>query len=195
MRKLVIACITTLIIISCRSHEKPVELKGENNKHNYTFKVTRKSMTSFITIPGEFIPFEEVELFPKVSGFVKDVLVDRGFSVKKGQTLLVMEAPEITQQLILAKSKLAESEAILSTKKERYDMLSVTAQTPGSVSPFDLESANNEFISAQASVKTEEANIAAYQAMNDYLNLIAPFDGIITQRNVHPGAFVGQTVK
>src|SRR5271157_2574766 len=140
-------------------------------------------MSSFIIIPGEFIPFEEVELFPKVSGFVKDVLVDRGYSVKKGQTLLVMEAPEIEQQLILAKSKLAESEAILSTKKEKFDRLYATAQTPGSVSPFDLESAHNEFISAQASVKTEEANVAAFQAMENYLSILAPFDGSITQRN------------
>jgi RND family efflux transporter MFP subunit len=54
-----------------------------------------------------------------------------------------------------------------------------------------LESAHNELFSAQASVKTEEANVAAYQAMESYLNINAPFDGIITQRNVHPGAFVG----
>ncbi len=80
---------------------------------------------------------------------------------------------------------------MLSIKKERYDRLVVTAQTPGSVSPFDLESAHNEFISVQSSVKSEEANVAACQAMKDYLNMSAPFDGIITQRNVHPGAFIG----
>ncbi len=191
MKKLVIISIAILVFVSCRNHEKPIVLKGDNKRNVAISKIIRKSMTSFITIPGEFIPFEEVELFPKVNGFVKDVLVDRGYSVKKGQALLIMEAPEIEQQLILAKSKLTESEALLSTKKEKYDRLSATAQTPGSVSPFDLESAHNELVSAQASVKTEEANVAAYQAMENYLSIIAPFDGIITQRNVHPGAFVG----
>jgi RND family efflux transporter MFP subunit len=191
MKKIIVIIAATLVIVSCKNRVVPVEMKGDNNKSNTTFKVTRKSMTSFITIPGEFIPFEQVELFPKVNGFVKDVLVDRGYVVKKDQTLLTMEAPEIVQELVLAKSKLAETEAMLSTKKERYERLSVTAQTPGSVSPFDLESANDEYVSAQASVKTEAANVAACQAMYDYLNISAPFDGIITQRNVHPGAFIG----
>jgi membrane fusion protein, multidrug efflux system len=191
MKHLSFLIIVPLVLNSCRSREIPVELKQENNSNHSTYKVVPKSMASYITIPGEFFPFEEVELFPKVNGFVRDVLVDRGYSVKKGQTLLVMEAPEIEQQLVLAKSKLAESEAILSTKKERNDRLSLTAQTPGSVSPFDLESAHNDLVSAQASVKTEEANVAAFRAMTDYLNMRAPFDGIITQRNMHPGAFVG----
>jgi membrane fusion protein, multidrug efflux system len=191
MKNISLLIIITLALISCRSREIPAELKVVNNENRAIYKVVHKSMTSSITIPGEFMPFEEVELFPKVNGFVKDVLVDRGNSVKKGQTLLLMEAPEIEQQLILAKSKLAESEAILSTKKERNDRLTVTSQTPGSVSPFDLESAHNDLVSSQASVKTEEANVAAYKAMSDYLNMRAPFDGIITQRNVHPGAFVG----
>jgi RND family efflux transporter MFP subunit len=168
-----------------------VELKGGTHKNFDTYRLVRKSMNSYITIPGEFIPFEQVELFAKVNGFVKDVLVDRGYAVKKDQKLLVMEAPEINQQLVFAKSKLTETEAIFKTKKEKYDMLSITAQTPGSVSPFDVESAHNDYISAEASVKTEEANVAAYQAMENYLTISAPFDGVITQRNVHPGAFVG----
>ncbi len=191
MRNIVILITATILINSCGKRQVPVELKGSNNVNHSTFRIIHKSMASFITLPGEFIPFEQVDLFPKVNGFVKNVLVDRGYVVKTGQTLLIMEAPEIDQQLVLAKSKLAESEAILSTKKERSDMLTLTAKTPGSVSPFDLESAHNEYISAMASVKTEEANVAAYQAMENYLTLLAPFDGVITQRNVHPGAFVG----
>jgi multidrug efflux pump subunit AcrA (membrane-fusion protein) len=111
MKKIIVIIAATLVIVSCKNRVVPVEMKGDNNKSNTTFKVTRKSMTSFITIPGEFIPFEQVELFPKVNGFVKDVLVDRGYVVKKDQTLLTMEAPEIVQELVLAKSKLAETEA------------------------------------------------------------------------------------
>ena len=191
MKYITVFIISTFIFVSCRSRQTPIELKGANNNGQLTYKAIRSSLTSFITMPGEFIPFEEVELFPKVNGFVKDVWVDRGYSVKKGQILLVMEAPEIEQQLILAKSKLAESQAILDTKKQRNERLSITAKTPGSVSPFDLETAQNDLLSAQASVKTEEANAAAFQAMEDYLNIRAPFDGIITQRNVHPGAFIG----
>ncbi len=191
MRKLIILIAFILLINSCGKRQVPVVLKNSNNKNSSTFKIIRKSMSSFITLPGEFFPFQQVDLFPKVNGFVKNVFVDRGFIVKTGQVLLQMEAPEIDQQLNLAKSKLVESQAILSTKKQRNDMLSETAKTPGSVSPFDLESAHNEYISAQASVKTEEANVAAFQAMENYLTLVAPFDGVITQRNVHPGAFVG----
>lgn len=191
MKYILVFIISAFVIVSCRSRQSPIVLKGTIDKGQLTYKVIRKSMASFITMPGEFMPFEEVELFPKVNGFVKDVWVDRGDPVKKGQVLLDLEAPEIEQQLLLAKSKLAESQAILSTKRLRNERLSITAKTPGSVSPFDLETAQNELLSSQASVKTEEANVAAFQAMEDYMNMRAPFDGIITQRNVHPGAFVG----
>ncbi len=191
MKKIIIPCIGIFLLNSCHNREIPMELKAGIEKNKETFTISHKSINSFITLPGEFLPFEEVELFPKVNGFVKEVLVDRGFEVRKGQSLLVMEAPEIEQQLLLAKSKLIQAEAILSTKKERNERLLATAQTPGSVSPFDLESAQNEFLSAQASVKTEDANVAAFKAMTDYMNIRAPFDGIITQRNVHPGAFIG----
>lgn len=191
MKQLILIIITSSLLFACGKRQVPVELKGVPHKNYETYRLIPKSMTSYITIPGEFIPFEQVELFAKVNGFVKDVLVDRGYSVKKGQTLLIMEAPEIDQQLVFAKSKLTETEAIFQTKKEKYEMLSITAKTPGSVSPFDVESAHNDYISAQASVKTEEANVAAFQAMENYLTIRAPFDGVITQRNVHPGAFVG----
>ncbi len=93
MRKLIIIITAASLIVSCHNREVPMELKGGNNKNYASVKVIHKGMTSFITIPGEFIPYEEVELYAKVNGFVKDVLVDRGYSVKKGQTLLVMEAP------------------------------------------------------------------------------------------------------
>jgi RND family efflux transporter MFP subunit len=191
MRKIVILIIASIVLISCHHKDVPVELKRTSGKNITTFKLARKNLNSFITIPGEFLPFEEVELFPKVNGYVKEVMVDRGYSVKKGQNLVVMEAPEIEQQLILARSKLVESQAQLNIKREKNERITITARTPGSVSPFDLESTRNEFVSAQAAVKTEEANVAAYQAMESYLCIIAPFDGIITQRNVHPGAFVG----
>ena len=191
MRNIAIIIIVITLFISCHRKDIPVELKRTSEKNTTTYKLVRKNMTSFISIPGEFLPFEEVELFAKVNGFVKNVMVDRGYSVKKGQTLLDMEAPEIEQQLILAKSKLVESQAQLNIKREKNERMAITAQTPGSVSPFDLESTRNEFVSAQAAVKIEEANVAAFQAMENYLSISAPFDGVITQRNVHPGAFVG----
>ena len=190
-RKLTFLILIVSLLLACKHNQHPVIINSGKVKDLLTTKVVKKDISAGITMPGEILPFQEVELYPKVSGFVKEVMVDRGDIVKKGQLLLVMEAPEIQQQLILAQSKLLETQSVMNLKKERFQMLSVTSQTPGSVSPYDLESAKSEYESAEASVLTEKANVAAFQAMNDYLRIQAPFNGVITQRNVHPGAFIG----
>lgn len=192
MKQLIwIIFISSVIITSCNDQASPLKYKEQASASVKTGKVMRKKQVSYIKLPGQFFAFEEVSLYPKVSGFIKDISVDRGAYVKKGQVLLQMEAPEIQQQLVSAHSKLAEAEATMNTEKAKYDRLSFAAKTPGSVSPFDLESSKNSYASAQAQVHAEEANVAISQVMNDYLTMTAPFDGVITQRNVHPGAFVG----
>ena len=140
-----------LLTSSCHRYENPVKLQVSNIQPpaSNLYKVVPKTLASSIKLPGEFIPFEQVMLYPKVTGFVKNVYVDRGDIVKKGQILLDMEAPEIEQQLIQAKSKLYEDEADMSTKNEKYDRLYATSLTPGTVAPLDLKAAHNDLISAR----------------------------------------------
>jgi RND family efflux transporter MFP subunit len=185
----VIAGIT--ILASCG--EKENEKKPEavvRVKHN-TMQLTSRQISSNVHLPGVMLPFQIVQLFPKVNGFVKYVSVDRGSVVKQGQQLITLEAPEIAQAVAAAKLKYTQAQANYMTSRDRYARLLETSKTPGTISPFDLEAAASQKQADSATAQGEYANYKAQETMMNYLNITAPFDGVITERNVHPGALAG----
>lgn len=148
-----------------------------------------------IQLPAEFMAFQEVSIYPKADGFVKNVLVDRGSAVRKGDVLMILEAPETEQQLVAARSNYLKAQAMLVASKEHYRRLKASTRITGSVSALDLESAHAKMMADSASAMGEQANFAALTQIKGYLTVRAPFDGIITERNVHPGALVGAGLK
>ncbi|MBZ5858360.1 efflux RND transporter periplasmic adaptor subunit [Flavihumibacter profundi] len=157
--------------------------------------ITTSNLSPVIKLPGELKPFEIVQLYPKVNSFVKEVLVDRGSKVKKGQVLIRLEAPEIEQQYYAAKSKYLQAYSIFIASKDNYERLLTTSQTPGTVSAHDITLANARMLADSASMQGEIANYKGLEANMQYLTVTAPFDGIISERNVHPGALVGPNLK
>lgn len=152
-------------------------------------------ISSSIHIPGELQAFQQVDLYAKVSSFVKKLYVDVGSEVQTGQLLATLDAPEITAQQNAALSKLKSQEAIYIASKATYNRLLKTSKTPGTVSPNDLEQADAK---QQSDFSQLEAAKAAYREVTDtksYLEIRAPFNGIITARNISAGAYVGPTGK
>jgi RND family efflux transporter MFP subunit len=168
-------------------------------------RVISKAVDRQVKLPGEFQPYLAVSIYPRVAGFVKRVDVDRGSTVKLGQVLATLEAPEMQAQIAEAQSKAqaiglqrAEAEAKLAGAQSTYDRLKAASATPGVVAENDVIVAQKTAEAAQALVRSYEDSIKAAQAqvqsvrdLEAYLTLKAPFDGIITERNVHPGALVG----
>ena len=168
-------------------------------------RVTSKAVDRQVKLPGEFQPYLAVPIYAKLPGFVKRVAVDRGSTVKQGQVLVTLEAPEMQAQITEAQSKAqalglqkAEAEAKLAGAQSTYDRLKSASATPGVVAENDVVVAQKTAEAAQALVRSYEDSIKAAQAqvqsvkdLAQYLTLKAPFDGIITERNVHPGALVG----
>jgi len=181
-----------LFFAACSSNQKPVDLTTQTkqaNKYQYG-NVSEKVLSSSAQLPGQLIPFNEVNLFPKVNGFVKQILVDRGSIVKKGQLLVILEAPEMESQLAAANSQYDQAKENAEASKEKYERLKEAAQEPGSVSPLDLDNAQAKMKADQAMVSAQMSNVQSVQTMNSYLRISAPFDGMIIQRNVSPGALV-----
>lgn len=179
---------------SCSGNQKPVDITQPVTKKN-TAKyqlatVTEKALSSSARLPGQLVPFNEVNLFPKVNGFVKKLFVDRGSIVKKGQLLVVLEAPEMESQLQAANSRYLQAQENAEASKEKYARLKEAAKEPGSVSPLDLDNANSKMKADQAMAQSEHSNVDAVRTMQGYLSIYAPFDGMIVQRNVSPGALV-----
>jgi membrane fusion protein (multidrug efflux system) len=169
--------------------------------------VIEKMLDKTIQLSGDLVPYQFVELFPKVNGFVESISVDRGSRVSRGQLLITITAPELTAQraelvakLHTSQSQQIELEAKLSAENSTYQRLKSAASTTGVISGNELEIAQKKVEASQAHLKSlrsaEEAARSALRAILDietYLQIVAPFDGMITQRNVHPGAFVGSS--
>jgi membrane fusion protein (multidrug efflux system) len=101
-----------------------------------------------------------------------------------------MEAPDVEQNSLAAQERYIKVQATYRASKDNYYRLFNTAKTAGAVSPNDLQVAQSQMQADSALCNSEKANWMAMESMKDYLIVKAPFDGTITQRNVHPGALV-----
>jgi membrane fusion protein, multidrug efflux system len=193
-RKYWLLAIAPLFLAACGGNNKPVDLTGDTTKATGAkYKlgvVAEKALSSSAQLPGQLIPFNEVNLFPKVNGFVKELYVDRGSMVKQGQLLAVLEAPEIAAQVAAANSRYLQAQENAEASKEKYAMLTQAAKEPGAVSPLDLTNASAKMKADQSLTQAEYSNLQSAKAMQDYLRISAPFDGMIIERNVSPGALV-----
>jgi len=168
-------------------------------------KVVSKKLAITVRMPGELQPYEGVAVYPKVTAFVDSIRVDRGSVVKAGQPMAQLAAPEIAAQRAEAQSKLqgaeaqrGEAEAKLASDESTYQRLKAASTTPGVVAGNDLEVAQRAVEADRARVESvREGAQAARSALKSvseiegYLQVRAPFDGVVTERNVHPGALVG----
>lgn len=148
-----------------------------------------------VRIPGELQAWQQVDLYAKVSSFVSRLYADVGSEVQAGQLLATLEAPELSAQQNAAASRLKSQEALYIASKATYERLLQTSKTPGTISPNDLELANAR---QQSDLAQLEAARATYREVTDtrnYLQIRAPFSGIISARNVSAGAYVGPTGK
>src|SRR5262245_20208985 len=183
-----------LLITGAASAQTPVEVA----------RVVARGVERRVKLPGEFQPYLAVPIHAKVTGFVEKVDVDRGSDVKKGQLLAVLIAPEMESQIAEAQSKVqavelqrSEAEAKLAAAQSTYDRLKAASATPGVVAENDVIVAQKGVEAAQAlvrsyegSIKAAEASVQALKALEQYLTITAPFDGVIVERDVHPGALV-----
>ncbi len=167
--------------------------------------VVSKSISRTTDLPGEFQPFLKVSLHARVQGYVDRILVDRGSFVKRGQLLAELSAPEMSAQIAEAESKVqaaeserSQAEAQLAAAQSTHARLKKAAETPGAIAGNELIQAEKQVDAAQALVRSRkqagqsaEAIVRARKDLQAYLKITAPFDGIVTERLVHPGALVG----
>jgi membrane fusion protein (multidrug efflux system) len=184
---------------SCKSSAKNDEIATEKKEvapaATEVVAARKGKLSSSIQVPGELIPYQQVEIYAKENSFVKKIYVDVGSEVKQGQLLVSMEAPEINSRMSEAQSNLKSLEAIYISSKATYNRLLETSKTPGTISPNDLDQALARVNSEKARLEGAQAAIHSVAATRGYLDIRAPFSGIISARNVNPGAYVGPSGK
>lgn len=152
-------------------------------------------LSSSLQIPGELIAFQQVDLYAKENSFVQKLYVDVGSEVKAGQLLATMEAPELNSLEAAAQSRLKSQEALYIASKSNYDRLLETSKTPGTISQNDLDQALAKKNSDFAQWDAAKAQYREVGNRRGYLEIRAPFNGVITTRNVNLGAYVGPSGK
>ena len=170
-------------------------------------RVVEQPLNVILSLPGELLPYQTVAIHPRVTGFVRTIRVDRGSRVRAGEILATLEAPELLAQRSEAQSKLHSEEAGLAAVRSRadaeastYENLKAASSTPGVVAGNDLvvagkavETVRSQVVAAQQNVEAARQALNALTEIEGYLRVTAPFDGVVTERNVHPGALVGPT--
>lgn len=189
------AIIPSLLLMRCHSEKEEAEEKKEEAPQVEVFALQKGTISSSIKIPGELVSYRDVDLYAKVSSFAKQLYADVGSEVTEGQLLALMEAPEITSQLVAAESRLQSQEALYKASKANYDRLAATSKTPGTISQNDLDQAQAKMNSDFAQLEAAKASQKEISSMRSYLEIRAPFNGIISARNVSLGAYVGPSGK
>ncbi|WP_205510530.1 efflux RND transporter periplasmic adaptor subunit [Longitalea arenae] len=152
-------------------------------------------LSTSLQIPGELVAFQQVDLYAKENSFVRKLYVDVGSEVKTGQLLVTMEAPELSSLEAAAQSRLKSQEALYIASKSNYERLLETSKTPGTISQNDLDQALAKKNSDYAQWDAAKAQSREIANRRGYLEIRAPFNGVITARNVNPGAYVGPSGK
>lgn len=197
-----------VVLTACgHSSQEPDETgTGSTPTEVESSRVVSLKPSKSMTFPGELKPWNQVGIHAKVSGFVRSIPVDRGSVVRKGQVLAVLDAPEVHSELsradaqkIAAQAELSRQTAHLTASRATYDRLLLTNKVQeGSISVNEIDQARSRMWSDSAAVAAARENLKAAEALYNsrsefasYLTLTAPFDGVITERNISPGALVG----
>ncbi|HEX4785613.1 MAG TPA: efflux RND transporter periplasmic adaptor subunit [Candidatus Sulfotelmatobacter sp.] len=182
-------------------------------------KVVKKSLGRKLTLSSELVPFQEIDVYAKESGFVKKLMVDYGTHVKAGQVMAVLEIPELEAQLQEdqaeiknAANQVARAQHELARYQAQYNALhlqytrlnSVFQSQPGIVAQQEVDDAQGKDLAASSQVDAGQASLEAAQSqlsvanaklshdqsLFDYSRITAPFSGIVTERYANLGTLV-----
>lgn len=181
--------------------------------------VERGPISNLLTLSGEFVPFQEVDVHAKIAGYIQKIYVDVGDHVKTGETLAVLEVPELSAQLQgadaavrrakdairQAQGDLNRAESLHAASHLDYTRLKqASTARPGLIAEQELDDAMAKDKEGEAQISADEAALSEAQsqldvsvanqkqlgAMSDYTRIVAPFSGVVTKRYVDTGALV-----
>jgi membrane fusion protein (multidrug efflux system) len=150
---------------------------GHESRTVTVIRPQRRELVRTLALPGDVVGFTEAALYAKVTGYLQRIAVDKGDWVKQGQLLAVIEVPELDQKLKRARATL-EVERVTMERLRK-----VWGSDRRLVSQEDLDVARGKYEQAKADVDE-------LSAMVGYTRVSAPFDGVVTSREVDPGALI-----
>jgi RND family efflux transporter MFP subunit len=212
--------VIAIVVLAWRSHRRGAVVEAAPGPPAAQVAIVQRgNIDQILTLAGQFQPYQTVDVHPKVSGFIRHIYVDIGDRVHQGQTLAVLEIPELRAQLSGTVSEVARSgdeidraqhevkraESTYNAIHSDYDRLLQTSQAqPGLVAQQEIDDAQAKDLSSAAEVDAAKAALASAQkglevskadnqrvsAIEDYTNVVAPLDGVIVWRYADTGALI-----
>jgi RND family efflux transporter MFP subunit len=207
-----------LSLSACSNTERRVQANGPSTTVGVT-KIVKKSLGRHITLSSELVPFQEIDVYAKESGYVKRLLVDYGKHVKAGDVMAILEIPELQAQLqedqaeirnamnqvTRAQHELARYQAQYKALHLQYTRLNdVFESQPGIVAQQEVDDAQGKDVAAssqvdagqsaldaaQSQLSVTKAKLGHDQSLFDYSRITAPFPGVVTERYANLGTLV-----
>jgi RND family efflux transporter MFP subunit len=206
-------------VVACSSTDKSSETGAAEIPSASVAAVQRGSISHVLDLAGQFQPYQLVDVHPKVSGFIRHIYVDIGDKVREGQTLAVLEVPELKAQLegtvaqvsrsndeiVRAQHDVSRAQAEYAALRLDNDRLQAAAKAqPGLIAQQELDDAQSKDLAAAAQVDAAKAALSAAQggaqvaradnervsALESYTNVVAPLNGVVTWRYADTGALI-----
>ncbi len=206
-------------IVACNVKSQHAEANGAEKPSARVAAAARGNIEQVLSLAGQFQAYQVVDIHPKVTGFMVKIYVDIGDRVRKGQTLAVLEVPELTAQLQgtvyqlqqtkddlrRAQHEIKRAEATHAALHADYERLLKTSKAqPGLIAQQELDDAQGKDIASEAEVDAAKASASAaeqhagvahadnsrVQALQNYTKVIAPLDGVIVWRYADTGALI-----
>ena len=211
--------LTAGCLAGCGSTSKAVADSSAKAPTAAVVKVQRRDLASELSIASEFQPYQGINVYAKVSGYIQKLYVDWGTHVKQGQILAVLEIPELQQQLQQDEASVRKSEQDLARAKEELNraesaytvahltysrLAAVQKSRPELVAQQEIDIAQGKDLEASAGVSAAKDSLAASEqmliasraafeknrAMYAYSRITAPFDGVVTEIDAYTGALL-----
>jgi RND family efflux transporter MFP subunit len=205
--------------LSCSRQTSDVNSSSEEAPTVAVTKVVKKNLNRQITLSSELVPFQEIDVYAKESGYVQKLNVDYGTHVKAGQVMATLEIPELEAQLqqdgaevTNANNQVSRADHELKRYDAQYQALhleytrlnDVFQGQPGIVAQQEVDDAQGKDLAAasqvdagkaaldaaQSQLGAAKAKLAHDQALFDYSNITAPFSGVVTERYANLGTLV-----
>lgn len=226
MRKLTSLMLATGISLPVLAGIAGCNFKNGNSSANAAEKPSAKVVVAqrgdiahVLSLAGQFQPYQVVDVHPKVTGFMVKINVDIGDKVRKGETLAVLEVPELNAQLkgtvfgmqqakdnlLRAQHEIERADAVHTALQADYERLLQTSKAqPGLIAQQELDDAQSKALSSESQVDEAKAAASAaqqqaevahtdndrVQALQNYTNVVAPLDGVIVWRYADTGALI-----
>jgi RND family efflux transporter MFP subunit len=227
-KKLVITGLTVLGILLIWGAFRRTKTEADDGTHAIgvqgkpvaaVVKVTKGTLGTPLTLAGAFKPFQDVDVHAKIAGYIRAMSVDVGSHVKEGQTLAILEVPELVAQLSgadaavrRARDEIRRAQGDVERAKSVHSaahamcqrLTQASEQRAGLVAQQEVDDARAKDLGAEAQVSSAEAALSAaeqalevaeanqrqYSAMSDYTRIVAPFTGVVTIRYADTGALM-----